>query len=82
MLDSPERRAEIWYSPAATPLEGTDDVNSCFDGASSLMLIRQAGQPDAFIVQSLSPALAQWRPDQPDRRHRPRLGHFTVGRTI
>jgi hypothetical protein len=55
MLDSPERRAELWYSPAATPLKGTDDVNSCFDGASSLMLIRQTGQPDAFIVQSCRP---------------------------
>ena len=55
MLDSPERRAEIWFSPPATPLKGTDDVNSCFDGASYLMLIRQAGQPDAFIVQSCRP---------------------------
>ena len=52
MLNDPERRSEVWYSPAATPLKGTDEVNSCFDGASSLMLIRQAGKPDAFVVQS------------------------------
>lgn len=55
MLENPDRLAEVWYSPAATPLKGTDEVNSCFDGASSLMVIRRAGQPDAFIVQSCRP---------------------------
>ncbi len=52
MLENPERRAEVWYSPPATPLKGTVDVNSCFDGASSLMVIHRPNKPDEFIVQS------------------------------
>lgn len=52
MLDDPERRSEVWYSPAATPLKGAEDVSSCFDGASSLMVIRRAAKPDEFVVQS------------------------------
>ena len=55
MLDNPERRAEVWYSPAATPLKGTDEVNSCFDGASSLMVIHRRAKSDEFIVQSCRP---------------------------
>lgn len=55
MLGNPERLAEVWYSPPATPLKGTEDVNSCFDGASSLMVIHRKGVPDEFIVQSCRP---------------------------
>lgn len=52
MLASAERRAEIWYSPAATPLKGATEQNTCFDGASYLMVIHRAAQPDEFVVQS------------------------------
>jgi hypothetical protein len=52
MLESRERLAEVWYSPPATPLKGTAETNTCFDGASSLMVIRRADKPDEFIVQS------------------------------
>ncbi len=52
MLDSAERRAEIWFSPPATPLKGTSEENKCFDGASFLMAIRRAGQPEELVVQS------------------------------
>ena len=50
-LASAERRAEVWYSPPATPLKGGGEI-SCHDGASSLLAIRRAGQPDEFVVQS------------------------------
>ena len=52
LLGNPERMSEVWYSPASTPLQGTDDVNCCFDGASSLMVIHRPAKPDEFIVQS------------------------------
>ncbi|MEQ1784179.1 MAG: hypothetical protein ABMA14_22710, partial [Hyphomonadaceae bacterium] len=52
MLADPQRRAEVWYSPPTTPLKGTDETNACFDGASSLMVIRRPGQANEFIVQS------------------------------
>lgn len=57
MLESPKRRAEVWYSPVATPmLDGT--APTCFDGASYLMVIRRAGQPEEFVVQGCQ---TRWR---------------------
>lgn len=57
MLESPQRRAEIWYSPNATPM--TDGTSStCFDGASYLMVIRRTDQAEEFIVQSCQ---TRWR---------------------
>lgn len=50
-LASPERRAEIWYSPPSTPLK-TGEEDACHDGASYLLAIHRAGQPDEFVVQS------------------------------
>ncbi|MEQ1783305.1 MAG: hypothetical protein ABMA14_18270 [Hyphomonadaceae bacterium] len=50
-LASAERRAEIWYSPAATPLKDGGE-NRCHDGASNLLVIHRAGQPDETVVQS------------------------------
>jgi hypothetical protein len=50
-LASAERRAEVWYSPPATPLKDGGEIR-CHDGASSLLAIRRAGQPDEFVVQS------------------------------
>ena len=50
-LASAERRAEIWYSPATTPLKDGSE-NRCYDGGSNLLVIHRSGQPDEFVVQS------------------------------
>lgn len=50
-LASAERRAEVWYSPAATPLKAGGE-DACHDGISSLLVIHRAGQADEFVVQS------------------------------
>lgn len=50
-LASAKRRAEVWYSPPATPLrDGSEDI--CHDGISSLLVIHRSGQPDETVVQS------------------------------
>jgi hypothetical protein len=50
-LASAERRAEVWYSPAATPLKEGGE-NPCHDGGSNLLAIHRTGKPDEFVVQS------------------------------
>lgn len=57
MLASQQRRAEVWYSPPLTPMKFPQPSEACFDGASYLMAIRRAGQPDELVVQSCA---ARW----------------------
>lgn len=57
-LDSPQRRAEIPFAPAAIPIRGTDEMNICFDGGSTYLIIHRPGETDEVISHACT---VRWR---------------------